>query len=470
MSDFPDEEWPEAPGMTGTVVPKKPRGNGAAPDPWQPAEVAGMGSQATRVEAVRAAAEVMAQVQVAQAMPRTMKRAVDGLKQACKQPAFAEKAFYRYPRGRVKDEETGQWRTNYITGSSVYLARELLRLFGNAQSGIAELSRDDGQGRSEMNAWAWDVETNVRQSTTFLVPHARDKTVDGKHVREAFVDLRDIYENNANQGARRLRQMILAILPPWYVEMGEDLCRATIAGIGATDSDGRPVPLEVRLSDAADGFTTRWGIRLEQIEQKLGVPFAKWVEQDLTTLRVLYRSIAKGESSLDEEFPPAAPTPDELAAQAAARQPDAPAAAPPPQAAPAPAAPAPAEPEASGAVPADPPWPAGPPAETPAELVTKSTASRLSRKFQQIKWNGDAYRDQRRVLSCYMAARDTGKPARMVASVAEMTETEAAHAVEVAEALLATVGGDVDALAAKLQTIYDAWAQRQAAKGRGDAG
>ena len=349
----------------------------------------GMASQATRVEAIRAAAEVMAQVQVAQAVPRNMSHAIKGIKQACAQPAFAEKAFYRYPRGRVKDEDTGRWVTNYITGSSVYLARELLRLFGNAQSGIAELSRDDGQGRSEMNAWAWDVETNVRQSTTFLVPHARDKTVNGQHVRESFVDLRDIYENNANQGARRLRQMILAILPPWYVEMAEDACRATTAKIGATDADGKPVPLEVRLTNAAEAFTTRWNVRMEQIEQKLGVPFAKWVEQDLVTLRVLYRSIDRGETSLDDEFPPAAPTVAELAEQAAARGP-APAAAEPapdgPQG-PAPAAPAPApapaaapaqdRPPASGAVPAAEPMPAGPatepgpPAEPGPELVTK---------------------------------------------------------------------------------------------------
>lgn len=141
-----------------------------------------------------------------------------------------------------------------------------------------------------------------------------------------------------------------------------------------------------------------------------------------------------------------------------------------------------AEPRDGG--PAEPgPPPASTPAEPPAAstpappaagplpgsagggpLVGKSTQSRLSRKFQDMGWTGEDYRDRRRVMSCYMAARDTGRPARMVASVAEMTEAEAAHAVEVAESLLASVGGDLGELAAKLQAAYDARAQQQAAQ------
>ena len=94
--------------------------------------------------------------------------------------------------------------------------------------------------------------------------------------------------------------------------------------------------------------------------------------------------------------------------------------------------------------------------------MTKSTQSRLSRKFQQLKWSGEAYREQRRIVSCLMAARDTGRPVRIVASVAEMTEADAAHAVEVCESLLRNVDGDLDALGGRLQRVYDAYVEQQA--------
>ncbi len=240
--------------------------------------------QATAVEQSRAIAEVQAAIVVAQQCPRDIIRAERAMRQSCGQKALAERAFYRYPRGG----ET-------VSGPSVQLARELARCFGNVQYGVAELRRDDGYGQSEMLAFAWDVETNTRASSTFINPHKRDTR---KGVR-VLTDMRDIYENNANNGARRLREMIFSILPAWFTEDATAACYETIA------ADDSGVPVADRVARAIEGFASR-KVTAAQLEQKLGAPSAKWTPHDLAQLSVIYRSIMRGEIRAEDEFPAAA--------------------------------------------------------------------------------------------------------------------------------------------------------------------
>ncbi len=240
--------------------------------------------QATAVEQSRAIAEVQAAIVVAQQCPRNITRAQRDMLRSCGQMALAEKAFFRYSRGE------GQ-----ITGPSVQLARELARCFGNVQYGVAELRRDDVAGESEMLAFCWDVETNTRSSTTFIVPHRRDTK---KGVRQ-LTDMRDIYENNANNGARRLREMIFAIVPGWYTEDAVAACYETL------NADGGQGTLAERVALAIDGYATR-KVTAAQLEQKLGAPAGRWTASDLTQLSVIYRSIQRGEIRVEDEFPESA--------------------------------------------------------------------------------------------------------------------------------------------------------------------
>jgi hypothetical protein len=240
--------------------------------------------QGTAVEQSRAVAEVQAAVIVAQQCPRSIDRAVRDMQRSCAQRSLAERAFFRYSRGG-----------NQISGPSVQLARELARCFGNTQYGIVELRRDDGFGQSEMLGFAWDLETNTRSSTTFIVPHVRD-TKDGA---KPLTDMRDIYENNANNGARRLREMIFAILPGWYTEDAVAGCYRTLA---ADDRDGSTMDERIKR---ASGMFAELGITAAQLEQKLGAPSAKWSPHDLAQLRVIYRSLERGEIRKEDEFPSA---------------------------------------------------------------------------------------------------------------------------------------------------------------------
>ncbi|MFK0018252.1 hypothetical protein [Streptomyces sp. NPDC090798] len=249
--------------------------------------------QGTAVEQSRAVAEVQAAIVVAQQVPRDINSAISEMRQSCQQMFLAERAFFRYSRG-----------SGNITGASVHLARELARCWGNIQYGLVEMRRDDEFGQSEMQAFAWDVEKNSRNSSTFIVPHKRDQ----KGGPKQLTDMRDIYENNANNGARRVREAIFAILPPWFVEEAKQICTRTLA-----DGGGKPLPQ--RIADAIRAFEGI-GITQDRIETKLGRPSGKWTEHDVAQLLVAFQSIQRGEVTADEEFPLPRVTVDEIKQQA----------------------------------------------------------------------------------------------------------------------------------------------------------
>jgi hypothetical protein len=252
-------------------------------------------SQVTAVEQARAVAEVLAAVQVAQNCPRDQLRAWADMEAATARLALAERAFYSVP--------------NRGTGPSVHLARELARIWGNIDYGVRELRRDDAAGESEIQAFAWDQQTNARTTRSFIVPHMRmvkDKKT-GKQERVALFDLGDIYLNNQNIGARAVRECIYAILPGDFVAQAEDLCKATIR-----KGDGKPLP--ERIANMVANFKAAHGVTEAQIAGRLGRPSGQWTAQDLAALTVVYRSIERSETTVAEEFPEAAPTASALLA------------------------------------------------------------------------------------------------------------------------------------------------------------
>ncbi|MFE9738871.1 hypothetical protein [Streptomyces sp. NPDC006477] len=245
--------------------------------------------QGTAVEQSRAVAEVQAAIYVARQFPREVGRSRNAMQSACGSMALAGKAFYRFPRAG-----------GAVEGSTIHLAKTLAQTWGNIQYGVSEMRRDDEYRQSEMQAWAWDVEANTRHVLTFIVPHA--KFAKGKV--EALIDLRDIYENNANNGARRLREAIFAVIPDWFIEEAEDLCRETLH-----KGDGKP--LEQRIEGAV-GVFKQLGVSEERLEQKLGRKRQQWTGADIAQLLITHKSIQRREISVEEEFPQARVTAAEI--------------------------------------------------------------------------------------------------------------------------------------------------------------
>lgn len=235
-------------------------------------------SQTTAVEQARAVAEVSAAVRVGLEFPRDMARAEGEMKDACGRLALAQRAFYSVP--------------NRGSGPSVHLARELARIWGNVQYGVHELRRDDEAGMSEIQAFAWDVQTNVRSTRTFQVPHQR--MARGK--RTPLTDLGDVYLNNQNVGARAVRECIFTVLPTWFTETAQDICNKTLR-------DGEGVPLAERIDQMVGAFAGEFHVTPAQLEERFGTKRGQWDAGVVAQATVLFTSLRRGETTVAAEFP-----------------------------------------------------------------------------------------------------------------------------------------------------------------------
>lgn len=241
-------------------------------------------SQGALVEQTRAVAEVAAAVQVARQFPRDESTAYARMRELCSSLPVAQRAFYEVP--------------NRGAGLSVHIARELVRIWGNADYGVRELRRDDEAGESEMSVWAWDQQTNVRSTRSFIQPHARMK---GRQ-RQALTDLGDIYLANQNTGARAVRECIFTMLPGGFVAEAEDLLRKTLEG-------GAGKPLEQRVDEAVAAFDGL-GVTAGQLVTRIGRPIAGWTARDAGSLARIYTTITVDGIAASEFFPEQAVRPE----------------------------------------------------------------------------------------------------------------------------------------------------------------
>ena len=233
-------------------------------------------TQAT--ESSRAVAEVQAALFIARTNPRDQKRAMDRILNACCRTTLAESAVYAYARGGSS-----------ITGPSIRLAEAIAQQWGNIQFGIRELSNQGG--KSEVQAFAWDVETNTRREITFTVPHIRH-TKKGSYKLE---DPRDIYELVANQGARRLRACILAVVPGDVVEAAVNQCQLTLQAHTDVTAEG--------IKALVSAFET-FGVTKTQIEKFCQCRAEAIKPAQIVRLRSIYTSLRDGMSNPSDWFEP----------------------------------------------------------------------------------------------------------------------------------------------------------------------
>lgn len=223
------------------------------------------------IESSRAVAEAQGKLVIAKRFPRDEAKAYAKIIDSCKRRGLADEATYSFDRG-------GQT----ISGPSIRLAEELARAWGNIDYGIRELSRKDGV--SEMEAYAWDLETNTSSSQKFTVRHWRDTKTGGYAIR----DERDIYELTANQGARRLRARVLAILPPDIVEAALAECRRTLAG-------NNDEPIADRVRKMVKAFA-KYGVTEPMLALRIGHSLDTVLPEEIADLQGIYNSLKNGMS------------------------------------------------------------------------------------------------------------------------------------------------------------------------------
>lgn len=232
------------------------------------------------IEKTRALQEVQGAIFMARQFPRNEMQAQRKILESAKRLTLAEKATYCYPRG-------GQ----QIKGPSVRAAENIAKIWGNISYGIKELSQNIAEHSSEVLAYAWDLETNVRAERIFKVPHTRYTKNGGNQI---LTDPRDIYERIANDGARRKRAVLLEILPGDVVEDFLNECEKTIIGSNTK-------PLKERINDMLKVFE-ELGVTQEMIEKRIGTKCDNFIPKNLVDLGSIYNSIKNNFAPIEQYF------------------------------------------------------------------------------------------------------------------------------------------------------------------------
>lgn len=249
------------------------------PNIYGSTSVAAPRSTTTEMVVSRQAQEVQAAMVIAKRFPRNEVESYNRIMKACQRKSLAERSMYEYPRGDTR-----------VTGPSIRLAEAMAQNWGNIDFGIIELEQKSGE--SQVMAYAWDLETNTRQTKVFSVPHIR-ATKKGGNV--PLKDPRDIYEMVANQGARRLRACILGVIPGDVIDAAISQCERTLAG------DGRE-PLADTVRAVANTFETEYGVTVPMLEKFIGCKIESFTMQNLIRLKKVYVSLKDGMAKRDDYF------------------------------------------------------------------------------------------------------------------------------------------------------------------------
>ena len=226
------------------------------------AQITHFNSVQNEVEKSRALQEVQGAIVMARKFPRDEFVAMKKILEAAKRITLAEKAIYMYPRG-------GQ----QIKGASIRTAETIAKYWGNLSFGIKELTQNTANHTSEVMAYAWDLESNVRQERIFKV---------------------QIYEKVANDGARRLRACILGILPSDVVEDFLTECEKTLEGSSEK-------PLKERIKDMLKKFE-ELGVTKEMIEKRIGTKTSNFIAKNIVDLGSVYNSIKNNFAPVEQYF------------------------------------------------------------------------------------------------------------------------------------------------------------------------
>lgn len=228
--------------------------------------------------------EIEGAIIVANRFPRNEDEAYGRVMRSCERFTFAAMTCYSYPRGDVK-----------IEGASVNLAREAARCWGNIRYG-ADIVHDDERTRT-VRGWAWDVQTNTRESqdATFKKLVYRKK---GGWVKPDERDLRELTNKHA---AIAVRNCLLHLVPPDLIEDAIRAAKKTLESDAAKDPD----EARKRLIRAFQGV----GVSVADLEVYLDHPLSQITPAEITELRGVYKSILDGNSVWKEhvadKVPPA---------------------------------------------------------------------------------------------------------------------------------------------------------------------
>lgn len=233
-------------------------------------------------EMQRVMAEVQSQIWLAKQFPRNHVIARERIMLACESLSLAKDATYSFSRGGTD-----------IAGASIDLLTVIAANWGNIDFGAKELARRPAMngkpGESDMMVFARELETNATRRMEWVVTHVRDT----RQGQKLLTDERDIYENIANQAARRMRRCMEDIIPRDVVDDAVEQCRRTVVSKADVNAE--------TIKKLVDAFA-KMGISKAQIEKRIqrnidAIPPATYVK-----MREIYKSLSDGMSEPADWF------------------------------------------------------------------------------------------------------------------------------------------------------------------------
>lgn len=229
-------------------------------------------SVASASDETKKIAEVQGKMVLARKFPRDINYAMQMIEAECQSLDLAEKAVYEFPRG-----------DSVVRGASIRLVECVSRHWGNLISGVEELSSTENS--ATVRAYCWDLQTNFSDEKVFGVSYMRS-TKKGNHL---LTDPRDRYEKMANEGARRKRACIQAVIPKFVIDKAMEICQQTLSD--SMKSEDLEKTKEKMLS--AFNAVCEW-ITETELSSVCGKDWDKLGTRDIVKLRNLYNAIKDG--------------------------------------------------------------------------------------------------------------------------------------------------------------------------------
>ena len=241
------------------------------PAGYNGAEQSGLAQRVSAGASSTARAELEAMCAMARLNPRNEHQALASMITAAQRPLFAEAATYSFPRGK-KQNTSGEWVDNYVTGPSVNLARPIATYWGHIRSGFRIV--DDDDEHIGLEGFAHDLQTG----TYVTAPDRFKKVVQrkvgkGDQRRTEWVkpDERDLRELVNKRGAILVRNCILSVVPPDIVDRVLQECDKTL-------HDQEKGALKESREDTVRKLVLGWaelGVTVDDLERHLEHPLAQ---------------------------------------------------------------------------------------------------------------------------------------------------------------------------------------------------
>jgi len=197
-------------------------------------------------------------------------------------PAFAERAYYSYPRGGKQ-----------VIGISVVLARELARLWGNCTYGARIVS--DTEDSFAVEGIFIDHENNTRS----VWPMSAKKLVRRRNEYGDSVwrrpDARELVELMGMVCAKAQRNAILNALPQFFKEQWLETAKRVVA-------ERMKQNMPKRIEQLQEWFSSKYNVTTKQLEEYIGKPVSDFTADDLATLRGVAQGLSDGEYTIDQIF------------------------------------------------------------------------------------------------------------------------------------------------------------------------